>query len=97
MLTGKKVSAFLVNILITIPYTPAYIVAKDGITSHDILIDGLNVKYARVMGQLLDGIPVITRGEKNKFPNVPIIIFPGNVGNENSLNEVFKKLDTGDH
>ena len=97
MQTGNSVSAFLVNIVKNMTYTPSYIVAKGGITSHDILKDGLNIEYARVMGQLLDGVPVIMTGKKSKFPNMPIIIFPGNVGNERSLNEVFEKLDSQNH
>ena len=93
LLTGKKTSSFLVDIVRNLPFTPAYIVAKGGITSHDILTNGLNIKYARVMGQILAGVPVIMTDEKDKFPHMPVIIFPGNVGNEDSLNEVFKKLN----
>ncbi|HJX71836.1 MAG TPA: four-carbon acid sugar kinase family protein [Bacteroidales bacterium] len=92
LLTGKKISSFLVNIVRNLHFTPAYIVTKGGITSHDIITDGLNIKYARVMGQILAGVPVVMTGEMNKFPKIPVIIFPGNVGDDNSLNEVFKKL-----
>ncbi|MBN2213148.1 MAG: hypothetical protein JW723_02800 [Bacteroidales bacterium] len=90
---GKKISMFLVKIIKNLQYVPSYIVSKGGITSHDILTEGLKIQYARVMGQILAGVPVIITGDQNEFPNMPFIIFPGNVGDENSLKEVFEKLE----
>ena len=48
---GQTVSEFLVDIVRRLPVCPNYVVAKGGITSHDILTKGLAVKTARVMGQ----------------------------------------------
>lgn len=87
---GKKVSEFLVNIVSYLPEAPSYIVSKGGITSHDILTSGLKINSARVAGQVLPGVPVILTGSKHKFKNMPFIIFPGNVGDDNSLAEVVK-------
>ena len=89
---GQKVSDFLVSIVARLPYQPAYLVAKGGITSHDILTHGLNIKLARVMGQILSGVPCIRTDNSARFSHLPYIIFPGNVGNENSLAEAFEKL-----
>ena len=89
---GQKVSDFLVSIVARLPYQPAYLVAKGGITSHDILTHGLNIKLARVMGQILSGVPCIRTDNSARFAHLPYIIFPGNVGNENSLAEAFEKL-----
>jgi uncharacterized protein YgbK (DUF1537 family) len=93
LLAGKKISAFLVSIVKELPFVPAYIVAKGGITSNDILSDGLNVERARVLGQILTGVPAIITDRDNQFPRLPYIIFPGNVGDENSLLTVFEKLN----
>ena len=83
---GQQVSDFLVDLVHDLPFTPSYLVAKGGITSHDILTKGLMVKCARVMGQVVPSVPcVMTEG-------FPYIIFPGNVGGEESLKEVFLKL-----
>ncbi len=92
ILRGKKISAFLVNLVKNLPFSPAYIITKGGITSHDVIADGLKIKCARVMGQLIEGVPVIMTGESSIFPDMPCIIFPGNVGENNSLSEVYKKL-----
>lgn len=89
---GQKVSDFLVSIVEHLPYQPAYLVAKGGITSHDILTQGLSIRLARVMGQILPGVPCIRTDESARFAHLPYIIFPGNVGSENSLAEAFEKL-----
>jgi uncharacterized protein YgbK (DUF1537 family) len=83
---GQQVSDFLVDIVYRLPFTPAYLVGKGGITSHDILTKGLGIKSARVLGQIINSVPCVMA------PRFPYIIFPGNVGNEQSLSEVYLKL-----
>ena len=85
-LMGQQISDFLVDLVRCLPYTPAYLVAKGGITSNDILTKGLSVKSARVIGQIIANVPCIMTA------HFPYIIFPGNVGNEYSLQEVYRKL-----
>jgi uncharacterized protein YgbK (DUF1537 family) len=83
---GQQVSDFLVAIVRQLPYTPTYLVGKGGITSNDILTKGLGVKTALVMGQVVNSVPCVMTNE------FPYIIFPGNVGNDESLKKVFLKL-----
>ena len=83
---GQQVSDFLVNIVHQLPYTPSYLVGKGGITSHDILTKGLGIRTARVLGQIVNSVPCVMTHD------FPYIIFPGNVGNEQSLKEVYQKL-----
>ena len=85
-LLGQQVSDFLVDIVRRMPFTPSYLVGKGGITSHDILTKGLGVRSARVLGQVINSVPCVMT---TRFP---YIIFPGNVGNEQSLREVYEKL-----
>ena len=83
---GQRVSDFLVGVVRQLPYVPSYLVAKGGITSHDILTKGLGVKSAEVLGQIVPSVPCIMT------EHFPYIIFPGNVGGEESLKEVYIKL-----
>ena len=83
---GQQVSDFLVDIVYRLPFTPSYLVGKGGITSHDILTKGLGIRSARVLGQVIPSVPCVMA------PHFPYIIFPGNVGNEDSLREVYLKL-----
>ena len=71
---------------------PKFIIAKGGITSSDVGTKALRVKKARVMGQVKKGIPVWMTGEESKFPGMPYIIFPGNVGEVSTLKKIVEKL-----
>ena len=55
-------------------------------------VKALRVKRADVLGQVRPGIPVWKTGEESKFPNMPYIIFPGNVGSEDDLRVVVEML-----
>ena len=83
---GQVVSDFLVDIVRRLTIRPSYVVAKGGITSHDILTKGLSVKTARVMGQVINSVPCVMT------ESFPYIIFPGNVGGPRSLREIYEGL-----
>lgn len=89
---AATVSNALVTLINLIKIRPKYILAKGGITSHDIAISGLAMKRSKVLGQIEAGIPVWEMGAETKLPKLPYIVFPGNVGNEKTLYELTKKL-----
>jgi len=72
---------------------PSYVIAKGGITSSDVGTKGLEVKKAEVIGQITAGVPVWQTGETSKFPSIPYIIFPGNVGEDDTLKKVVQHLE----
>lgn len=72
--------------------TPAFVVAKGGITSSDVGIKALKVQKAKVLGQIQHGIPVWQTGEESLFPGTPYVIFPGNVGEEETLKKAVQVL-----
>lgn len=67
-------------------------VAKGGITSSDVGTKALQVKHAAVLGQIRPGIPVWRTGPESRFPGTPYIIFPGNVGEVETLKEAVEIL-----
>ncbi len=71
---------------------PAWIVAKGGITASDVATRGLGVRRARVLGQIARGAPVWQLGPEARFPGVPYVVFPGNVGATDTLAEVVAHL-----
>lgn len=89
---STDISAALTDIVRNLDVKPGFIIAKGGITSSDIGVKGLNVKKAKVMGQIKPGIPVWKCDENSKFRDLPYIIFPGNVGYENTLKEIVDEL-----
>ena len=69
--------------------------AKGGITSSDIGTRGFGVRRAEVAGQMLPGtISVWILPEDSAFPGLPYVIFPGNVGEAETLAEVIERLAT---
>ncbi|MGQ9792426.1 MAG: four-carbon acid sugar kinase family protein [Anaerolineae bacterium] len=89
---GKRVSEGLVSIVRAISTRPRYLVAKGGITSSDVATYGLDVKRAMVMGQILPGVPVWQLGPESRFPGLVYVVFPGNVGDAQSLLRVVQIL-----
>lgn len=55
-----------------LPVTPAFVVAKSGITSSDVGVKALRVQCARVLGQIRPGIPVWQTGPESLFPGTPM-------------------------
>jgi uncharacterized protein YgbK (DUF1537 family) len=89
---GKQVSESLVTIVQSLVVRPRYLIAKGGITSSDIATQGLGVKRAMIEGQILPGVPVWRLGEESRFPDLCYIVFPGNVGTQESLANVVQAL-----
>lgn len=85
---AMKISAAVQRLVGELSVTPSFIVAKGGITSSDIGTKALGVTRAEVIGQIRPGIPVWKTGMDSKFPDIPYVIFPGNVGEDNTLWEV---------
>ena len=87
-----KISNAVQSLVGNLNVTPAFVIAKGGITSSDIGTKALKVKKATVLGQIYPGIPVWKTDNESKFPLIPYVIFPGNVGNKETLKEVVNKL-----
>lgn len=87
-----KIADAVTSIVERLTVRPNFIVAKGGITSSDIGTKGLGVRRATVAGQIKPGIPVWVTGEESKFPGMPYIIFPGNVGEVTTLREAVEIL-----
>ncbi len=72
---------------------PAWVVAKGGITSHDVLARAFGVRSAEVAGQALPGIIPVLRIPIGPDGDLrPYVIFPGNVGDERTLAQVVARL-----
>ncbi len=70
-----------------------YIISKGGITTHILISEGLGIKSVNLKGQILPGLSVVCPCEKDK-EDLPIITFPGNLGNKETLLESFKIMES---
>jgi len=91
---GQLVSSALVEVVQRVQLRPRYLIAKGGITSSDVATQALGVERAWVLGQILPGIPVWRLGAESRFPGLPYVVFPGNVGSEESLAEAIRTLQS---
>ena len=87
-----KISDGVQSLVGRLHLTPAFVIAKGGITSSDVGTKALAVKRASVMGQIKPGIPVWQTGDESRFPGTPYVIFPGNTGDETTLREAVSIL-----
>ncbi|WP_259341885.1 four-carbon acid sugar kinase family protein [Staphylococcus saprophyticus] len=87
---STNISNSLVEIIRSLQIQPKFIIAKGGITSSDVATQGLNIKKAYVIGQVTKGVPVWLTGNEAKYQKMPYVIFPGNVGDEDTVTEVYK-------
>ncbi len=89
---GQLISSALVEILRGISTRPAWMITKGGITSSDMATYGLNITKARVLGQVLPGVPVWRTGADSRWPGLTYVVFPGNVGGAGAIAQVVEKL-----
>lgn len=86
---GNTVANALVQFMEQLQTRPRYIIAKGGITSSDMASKSLGMRCATVVGQAAPGVPLWRCDEPtSKMPGLPFIVFPGNVGGEDTLFEV---------
>ena len=71
---------------------PSFVLAKGGITSADVAVKGLNIRKAKVLGQIQPGVPVWQAESDSRFPHIPYVIFPGNVGDDETLKNAALRL-----
>jgi len=90
---GEKVSGLLMDIVRGLPSDIGFLISKGGITSNDVLSNGLALTSARLLGQILAGCSmVITPSDHPQFPNLPVVLFPGNVGDADALATAYRRL-----
>ena len=92
---GEMVSAFLMDVVRNLPKTLGFLISKGGITSNNVLSSGLALHTSRVVGQILPGCSVVCcPADHPRYPDLPVVIFPGNVGDDQALAKVYGRLAT---
>ncbi|MDZ8263587.1 four-carbon acid sugar kinase family protein [Nostoc sp. ChiQUE01b] len=90
---GEQVSGLLMDIVRSLPSDIGFLISKGGITSNDVLSTGLALTSARLLGQILAGCSmVLTPSDHPQFPDLPVVLFPGNVGDADALGTVYQRL-----
>ena len=62
---SRTVSTAVIEVVrAALPARPAWVIAKGGITSHDVAVRGLGIRRATVLGQLLPGLVSVFRPDR---------------------------------
>ncbi|GAA2126403.1 four-carbon acid sugar kinase family protein [Arthrobacter humicola] len=75
-------------------FPPRFVIAKGGITSSDVAAHGLEIRHAIVRGPMLPGIVSLWEPMDGPAKGIPYIVFAGNVGDDQSLAQVTRKLSS---
>ncbi|HEY9299353.1 MAG TPA: four-carbon acid sugar kinase family protein [Phormidium sp.] len=90
---GVEVSTLLMDVVRGLPADIGFLISKGGITSNDVLSTGLALTSARLLGQILAGCSMVKAPENHpQFPNLPVVLFPGNVGDADALAITYQRL-----
>jgi uncharacterized protein YgbK (DUF1537 family) len=90
---GERVSALLMDVVRQLPGDISFLISKGGITSNDVLSHGLALRSSRVLGQVLPGCSVVRcPNDHPRYAGLPVVIFPGNVGEMKGLATVYRRL-----
>ncbi|MGP0128977.1 MAG: four-carbon acid sugar kinase family protein [cyanobacterium endosymbiont of Rhopalodia musculus] len=90
---GVEVSSLLTDVVQGLPHDIGFLISKGGITSNDVLSNGLNLRTVRLLGQILAGCSMVrTSVDHPIFPDLPVVLFPGNVGDDQGLVKVYRRL-----
>jgi len=88
---GLLLAEFMAILVGKLTYHLGYIISKGGITTQILLQKGLNLKQVDLKGQIMPGLSIVQCNfDHNKLP---IVTFPGNLGNNQTLLESFKLME----
>jgi uncharacterized protein YgbK (DUF1537 family) len=71
---------------------PRFVIAKGGITSNDVASEGLDIRRGTIRGPLLPGLVSLWQPAEGLAADIPYVVFPGNVGDDDALLAVVTKL-----
>jgi uncharacterized protein YgbK (DUF1537 family) len=96
LMIARTVSAALSRIVrAALAARPAWVIAKGGITSHDVMCHGLGIRRAEVAGQLFPGTVSVfwPLDAAPEAVGMPYVVFAGNVGDDGTLAQVVAILN----
>ena len=86
-------SVFISEIVSAIKNEIGYLISKGGITTNIIISEGFEADSVYLEGQILPGISLVTFNLSKQKGKLPIVTFPGNIGNNMSLVKILEILE----
>ncbi len=89
---GLELAEFMAILVRKITHKFGYIISKGGITTQLLLQKGLSFNQVDLKGQILPGLSIVTSNSDQY--DLPVVTFPGNLGNEKTLLESFRLMES---
>ncbi len=71
-----------------------YLISKGGVTTNVLLKEGLDLKLVNLSGQILPGLSIVMTSSKGSVSDLPIVTFPGNLGNRETLIHAWRIIES---
>ena len=82
---GLELAALMARLAAALAPDLGLIISKGGITTHTLLSDGLELDWVELQGQLMPGLSVVKLPREARIAGLPVITFPGNLGDPSTL------------
>jgi len=89
---GLELAALMARLAAALAPQLGLIISKGGITTHTLLADGLGLDWVELQGQLLPGLSLVLTPADATVPGLPVITFPGNLGDASGLREAWRLM-----
>jgi uncharacterized protein YgbK (DUF1537 family) len=98
---GMELASLMARLLAGVAPRLGYLISKGGITTGTLLVEGLGLEVVQLEGQLLPGLSLVRsmspldQGLREQEPSdpLPVITFPGNLGEPDTLTEAWRWLE----
>ncbi len=94
LIFSEKLAQFTARLARRLTPRLSYLISKGGITTQTLLTHGYGLNSVYLEGQILPGLSLVSASLPNGFRDFPIITFPGNLGDSDTLLEAWQLIDT---
>ena len=92
---GLALAALMARLVAALEPQLGYVISKGGITSHTLLEQGLGAAAVELQGQLSAGLSLVLTPPIDGRPGLPVVTFPGNLGDAGGLRQAWGLLEQG--
>ena len=89
---GLELAALMARLAAALAPQLGYLISKGGITTHTLLADGLGLARVELQGQLLPGLSLVLTPSEGVVPDLPVLTFPGNLGDSETLRAAWQLM-----
>ena len=91
---SRELSRLMARLASAMAPSLGYLISKGGTTTQTLLSGGLALRSLHLEGQLLPGLSLV-RPSGGRLQQLPILTFPGNLGDAGTLREAWQRMEAG--